>query len=175
MRSCCLLAAQSCIQHQPHTPCVTGPRFLEEELARRYREAAPATLALLQERCEAVAKELLALEARIQACSDVASLRRAGGWRKARRCRAGMRPSGQLVCRTSSWRSGGSGQLCVYTGSLCRLHTPAYAGMAYAASMASHVQAILEGSSDPDPSQHGMTSDDERARCNMAQVCDLGA
>jgi hypothetical protein len=53
-------------------------RFLEEELARRYREAAPATLALLQERCEAVAKELIALEARIQSCSDVASLRRAG-------------------------------------------------------------------------------------------------
>jgi hypothetical protein len=54
------------------------PSFLEEELARRYREAAPATLALLQERCEAVAKELLALEDRIQACTDVAALRRAG-------------------------------------------------------------------------------------------------
>ncbi|KIY98072.1 hypothetical protein MNEG_9891 [Monoraphidium neglectum] len=94
-------------------------RFLEEELARRYREAAPATLALLQERCEAVAKELIALEARIQSCSDVASLRRAG--------------------------------------------------MAYAASMAAHVQAILQGSSDPDPSQHGMSSEDERARCNMPQ------
>ncbi|KAI8477346.1 MAG: P-loop containing nucleoside triphosphate hydrolase protein [Monoraphidium minutum] len=94
-------------------------RFLEEELARRYREAAPATLALLQERCQGVAKELLALEARIQACSDVAALRRAS--------------------------------------------------MAYAASMSSHVQVILEGSSDPDPSQHGMTSEDERARCNMQQ------
>lgn len=53
-------------------------RFLEEELARRYREAAPATLALLQERCEAVAKELILLESRIQACSDVGALRRAG-------------------------------------------------------------------------------------------------
>ena len=48
------------------------------------------------------------------------------------------------------------------------------AGMSYAASMASHVQAILEGSSDPDPSQHGLTSDDERARCNMAQVWAFG-
>ncbi|GBF90887.1 hypothetical protein Rsub_03742 [Raphidocelis subcapitata] len=94
-------------------------RFLEEELARRYREAAPATLALLQERCEAVAKELVALEGRIQACSDVAALRRAG--------------------------------------------------MAYAAAMASHVEAILNGSSDPDPSQHGLTTEDERARCSTAQ------
>jgi hypothetical protein len=42
--------------------------------------------------------------------------------------------------------------------------------MAYAASMAAHVQAILQGSSDPDPSQHGMSSEDERARCNMPQV-----
>lgn len=94
-------------------------RFLEDELARRYREAAPATLALLQERCEEVAGELLALEARIQSCSDVAALRRAG--------------------------------------------------MAFASSMAAQVQAVLDGSSDPDPSQHGLTSEDERARCNMAQ------
>jgi hypothetical protein len=54
-------------------------RFLEDELARRYREAAPATLALLQERCEALAKELLAADGRLQACKDVAALRRAGG------------------------------------------------------------------------------------------------
>lgn len=53
-------------------------RFLEDELARRYREAAPATLALLQERCEALAKELLAADGRLQACKDVAALRRAG-------------------------------------------------------------------------------------------------
>jgi hypothetical protein len=53
-------------------------RFLEDELARRYREAAPATLALLQERCEALAKELLAADSRLQACKDVAALRRAG-------------------------------------------------------------------------------------------------
>lgn len=42
--------------------------------------------------------------------------------------------------------------------------------MAYASSMAAHVQSILQGSSDPDPSQHGLTSEDERARCNMGQV-----
>ena len=52
--------------------------FLEEELARRYRDAAPATLALLQQRCEAVAAELMAAEAQLQAAGDVTSLRRAG-------------------------------------------------------------------------------------------------
>lgn len=55
-------------------PC----RWLEEELARRYRDAAPATLALLQERCEGAAAELVAAESRLQAAEDVASLRRAG-------------------------------------------------------------------------------------------------
>ena len=55
-------------------------RWLEEELARRYRDAAPATLALLQERCEGVAAELVAAEARLQAAEDVTSLRRAGEW-----------------------------------------------------------------------------------------------
>jgi hypothetical protein len=72
-------------------------RFLEEELARRYREAAPATLALLQARCEAVAKELVALEGRIQACSDVAALRRAGGRScSAARCQRRGRQLGYL-------------------------------------------------------------------------------
>jgi hypothetical protein len=55
-------------------------RWLEEELARRYRDAAPATLALLQERCEGVATELVAAESRLQAAEDVTSLRRAGDW-----------------------------------------------------------------------------------------------
>lgn len=54
--------------------------FLEDELARRYRDAAPATLALLTERCAAMARELVAVDGRLAACSDVAALRRAGGW-----------------------------------------------------------------------------------------------
>lgn len=53
-------------------------RWLEEELARRYRDAAPATLALLQERCEGVAADLVAAEAQLQAAEDVTSLRQAG-------------------------------------------------------------------------------------------------
>jgi hypothetical protein len=54
------------------------PRFLEEELARRYRDAAPATLALLQERCEAVTSELVTAEAQLSASNDVAALRKWG-------------------------------------------------------------------------------------------------
>lgn len=52
-------------------------RFLEEELANRYRDSAPATLALLQERCESVAKELIAADKKLQEAADVVSLRRA--------------------------------------------------------------------------------------------------
>ncbi|WIA29612.1 hypothetical protein OEZ86_012099 [Tetradesmus obliquus] len=65
-------------RHGPRIGFGNLKRFLEDELARRYREAAPATLALLQERCEALAKELLAADGRLQACKDVAALRRAG-------------------------------------------------------------------------------------------------
>lgn len=53
-------------------------RFLEEELARRYRDATPAMLALLQERCESAAAQLMTAEAQLNAAEDVASLRRAG-------------------------------------------------------------------------------------------------
>lgn len=63
--------------HPSEPPCMLH-RWLEEELARRYRDAAPATLALLQERCEGAAAELVAAESRLQAAEDVTSLRRAG-------------------------------------------------------------------------------------------------
>ena len=52
-------------------------RYLEDDLAARYRDAAPATLALLQERCVAVAAELNAAEDRLRRAGDVGSLRRA--------------------------------------------------------------------------------------------------
>lgn len=53
-------------------------RFLEDELARRYRDAAPSTLALLQKRCEAVTDDLKAVNEQLKAVSDVASLRKSG-------------------------------------------------------------------------------------------------
>lgn len=67
---------------RPGVPCIPelllGGRFLEEELARRYRDASPAMLALLQERCESAAAQLMTAEAQLNAAEDVASLRRAG-------------------------------------------------------------------------------------------------
>ncbi|KAL0049185.1 hypothetical protein WJX82_008406 [Trebouxia sp. C0006] len=93
--------------------------WLEEELARRYRDAAPATLALLQERCEGVAAELVAAESRLQAAEDVTSLRRAA--------------------------------------------------MQHVFAMANHVTALLNGATDPDPSQHGMTTEEERASSSKPQ------
>ncbi len=50
-------------------------RFLEEELARRYREAAPHTLAVLQERVELASRELLKAEAELRAIEDVGAVR----------------------------------------------------------------------------------------------------
>nr|XP_043630910.1 dynamin-related protein 5A-like [Erigeron canadensis] len=50
--------------------------YLESELQKRYKEAAPATLALLEQRCSEVTSELNSMDSKIQATSDVAHLRR---------------------------------------------------------------------------------------------------
>ncbi|CAN1235953.1 Dynamin-related protein 5A [Linum grandiflorum] len=50
--------------------------FLESELQKRYKEAAPATLALLDQRCSEVGTELARMDSKLQATSDVAHLRR---------------------------------------------------------------------------------------------------
>ncbi|XP_007021505.2 PREDICTED: dynamin-related protein 5A [Theobroma cacao] len=50
--------------------------YLESELQKRYKEAAPATLALLEQRCSEVNIELARMDSKIQATSDVAHLRR---------------------------------------------------------------------------------------------------
>ncbi|KAJ0101932.1 hypothetical protein Patl1_04684 [Pistacia atlantica] len=50
--------------------------FLESELQKRYKEAAPATLALLEQRCTEVTTELARMDSKMQATSDVAHLRR---------------------------------------------------------------------------------------------------
>lgn len=50
--------------------------YLESELQKRYKEAAPATLALLEQRCSEVNTELARMDSKIQANSDIAHLRR---------------------------------------------------------------------------------------------------
>lgn len=55
---------------------IVSCRYLEEELARRYRDAAPATLALLQERSNTLAAELAQSESKLHDMQDTASLRR---------------------------------------------------------------------------------------------------
>lgn len=50
--------------------------YLESELQKRYKEAAPATLALLEQRCGEVFSELNRMDTKIQATSDVSQLRR---------------------------------------------------------------------------------------------------
>ncbi|XP_076882953.1 dynamin-related protein 5A-like [Bidens hawaiensis] len=50
--------------------------YLESELHRRYKEATPAILALLEQRCSEVTAQLDILDSKLQATSDVAHLRR---------------------------------------------------------------------------------------------------
>ncbi|KAL9996349.1 putative dynamin GTPase [Helianthus debilis subsp. tardiflorus] len=50
--------------------------YLESELQKKYKEATPATLALLEQRCSEVTAQLNILDSKIQATSDVAHLRR---------------------------------------------------------------------------------------------------
>lgn len=50
--------------------------YLESELQKRYKEAAPETLALLEQRCGEVSSELNRMDTKIQATSDVSQLRR---------------------------------------------------------------------------------------------------
>ncbi|KAG2396725.1 hypothetical protein LR48_Vigan08g016300 [Vigna angularis] len=50
--------------------------FLESELQKKYKEAAPATLALLEQRCSEVTSELARMDSKIQATSDVSHLRK---------------------------------------------------------------------------------------------------
>ncbi|KAL7601132.1 hypothetical protein Lser_V15G25115 [Lactuca serriola] len=50
--------------------------YLESELQKRYKEATPATLALLEQRCSEVTAQLTSMDSKIQATSDVAHLRR---------------------------------------------------------------------------------------------------
>ncbi|KAI4984690.1 hypothetical protein ZWY2020_017320 [Hordeum vulgare] len=51
-------------------------KYLESELQKRYKEAAPATLALLGQRCSDVSMDLSRLDSKLQATSDVSQLRR---------------------------------------------------------------------------------------------------
>lgn len=47
-------------------------------MARRYREAAPHTLAVLQERVEAASRELVKAESELRAAEDVSAVRASG-------------------------------------------------------------------------------------------------
>ncbi|XP_020106035.1 dynamin-related protein 5A [Ananas comosus] len=51
-------------------------KYLESELQKRYKEAAPATLALLEQRCSEVSLELSQMESKLHATSDVSHLRK---------------------------------------------------------------------------------------------------
>ncbi|KAL6535729.1 Dynamin-related protein 5A [Orobanche hederae] len=49
--------------------------YLESELQKKYKEAAPATLALLEQRCGEITADLSRMDSKIEATSDVAHLR----------------------------------------------------------------------------------------------------
>lgn len=119
----------------------------------------------LQDRCEALAKELLAVDARLQACMDVAALRRAGKQGRmpvglsyfTARKRVCMLTAVSAACPKADWTR------C----KPCRLCAPDFAGMQHAAATAHMVQEILAGCTHPDPAQHGMTTEDERTASSV--------
>ncbi|XP_076943792.1 dynamin-related protein 5A-like [Bidens hawaiensis] len=63
-------------KYKPHIGFGCLRDFLESELQKRYKEAAPATLALLEQRCSEVTAQLNIMDSKLQATSDVAHLRR---------------------------------------------------------------------------------------------------
>ncbi|KAL2611519.1 hypothetical protein R1flu_023211 [Riccia fluitans] len=94
-------------------------RFLEAELQRRYKQSAPATLALLEQRCEVVSLKLASIDSRLAISVDVASLRRAT--------------------------------------------------MMHAAALASQVVALLDGVAEPDPSEWGRSTHEERTESRFTK------
>ncbi|XP_027171400.1 dynamin-related protein 5A-like [Coffea eugenioides] len=104
-------------KYQPHIGFGCLRDFLESELQKRYKEAAPATLALLEQRCSEVTAELARMDSKIQATSDVAHLRRSA--------------------------------------------------MLHAASICSHVGALIDGAADPDPELWGKTTEEERSESSI--------
>jgi len=72
-------------------------KHLESEIQKRYKEAVPATLALLEERCIGVSEDLSRLESKLQATSDVSQLRRSATLHVASICR-------HLVCMYTQFR-----------------------------------------------------------------------
>ncbi|XP_062206853.1 dynamin-related protein 5A-like isoform X2 [Phragmites australis] len=87
-------------------------KYLESELQKRYKEAAPATLALLEQRCSEVSMDLSRLDSKLQATSDVSQLRRSA--------------------------------------------------MLHAASICTHLRALLDGAADPAPEIWGKTTGEEQ-------------
>lgn len=51
-------------------------KYLQSELDKRYKEAAPATLALLEQRCREVSMDLARLDSKLEAAKDVSQLRK---------------------------------------------------------------------------------------------------
>ncbi|KAA8523913.1 hypothetical protein F0562_010336 [Nyssa sinensis] len=93
---------------------VSNDEFRRQISQKRYKEAAPATLALLEQRCSEVTAELARMDSKILATSDVAHLRRSA--------------------------------------------------MLHAASICSHVGALIDGAADPAPEQWGKTTEEEQEK-----------
>nr|CAB3474244.1 unnamed protein product [Digitaria exilis] len=93
-------------------------KYLESELQKRYKEAAPATLALLDQRCSEVSIELARLDSKLQATSGVSQLRRSA--------------------------------------------------MQHAASICTHLRALLDGAADPAPEIWGKTTDEEQMHSGIS-------
>lgn len=113
-------------------------RYLENELARRYRESAPSTLAILQQRCDQVTAELTAATKRLSSLTDAAALRRTA-----------MEYAAEVCTLIHAARSmSHSAHACANTAR---------------AQVVAEISALLKGDSLLDPSVFGMTTAEEHS------------
>ena len=150
--------AHTVVDHscEPDDILPAAGRYLEEELQRRYRDAAPSTLTVLQQRCELVAAELAAAEQNLANASDVPALRRAGAC--ARRL--------QRFVPASSVSDTHTHRATSYVTNTCEPR----AAMRHVSGISRHVRELLDGAMDPPPEVFGSTTVEEHAACSFPRV-----
>lgn len=115
-------------------------KYLESELQKRYKEAAPATLALLEQRCSEVSLELSQMESKLHATSDVSHLRKSAMLHAASICHHLVRISNSFCPRIDKTCGTSISQTCFQ--------------------MLKGV--LIDGAADPAPEQWGKTTEEEQ-------------
>jgi hypothetical protein len=129
-------------KYSPYIGFTCLRKHLESKLQKRYKEAVPATLALLEERCIGVSAGLSRLESKLQATTDVAQPRRSARFHAASICT-------HLVCIYTQFH------LCSNTFSNWCTRTNQTLFLV-------QKHHLLDGAADLDPELWGLTTEEEQ-------------